>query len=274
MGKTSSKTFTFDVQPPPTALQNLGGGRLLNAPGCFACVIRDPRGDDHGGPPDIKSVSSTFKNGWITFTFVTYDAVSAGHGGHPCIDGITRPGPHESGFGAGCFEGPHTGMIFGAVCAHPDANQDCGSAHMAFPNSHTTVYHFRPAQIGNPASFYWDAWVLYPGDVFKDTAPSSGERPGPGQAGVYCQVKQQLKRQPPSAFSWGKNLCRQNLVPQPGPEFTSGSRGRGRCQYTRPQLGHVLGGVSPPVAASSVAPIVTTIGAPCVLATNDDPSAE
>jgi hypothetical protein len=51
-------------------------------------------------------------------------------------------------------------MIYGRTCAHPDANDDCGSAHMSFPNGHTTVYRFRPAQIGNPDSFFWQAWVL------------------------------------------------------------------------------------------------------------------
>jgi hypothetical protein len=109
-------------------------------------------------------------------TVVTYGTVSRGHGGHPCVEAVTRPGPHQLSFDAGCFEGPHVGMIFGDVCgARVDANEDCGSAHMSFPNSHTTVYRFRPSQIGNPSSFFWQAWVLYPGDRI------GGHRPQPGR---------------------------------------------------------------------------------------------
>jgi hypothetical protein len=100
-------------------------------------------------------------------------------------------------------------MVFGDACRHPDSNQDCGSAHMSFPNSHTTVYRIRPAEIGNPASFYWQAWVLYPGDQFKDIAPNgrigSDGRPS-------CWVKQQLRAQPATAYGWGRDPCSQKLV--------------------------------------------------------------
>ena len=47
----------------------------------------------------------------------------------------------------------------------------------------------------------------------------------------------------------------------------------GERSSTHPQVRQLPGGVSPSVAASSVAPIETTIGAPCVLPTNDDPVA-
>jgi len=206
------KQLSFTVIPPVTAVQESSAGSLT-APGCFSCVVMDPRGDDHGGPPDIKSVSSLYAHGWIVFTFVTYDTVSPAHGEHPCLFGYTSSGPNERGFDAGCFEGPHTGMVFGNACgSRQDAAGDCGSAHMSFPNNHTTGYRFRPSQIGNPVSFLWDAAVLYPGDVFKDTAPSAGARPGPGQQGLFCAVKQQLRREPGGGYGWGRRRCSQALV--------------------------------------------------------------
>jgi len=202
------RTFTFTVVPQVTPIQEYGGGSgELTAPGCFTCTIRDARGDGRNAPPDIKSVTSTYRNGWIVMTFVTYDSVSPRHGGHPCIQAITRPGANQVGFGAGCFEGPHVGMIFGQACGkHVDANGDCGSAHMSFPNSHTTVYRFRPSQIGKPASFFWQAWVLYPGDRLEDTVPNEVSL---RRNGLNCWVKQQLRPQPASAYGWGRNRCAQ-----------------------------------------------------------------
>jgi len=102
-------------------------------------------------------------------------------------------------------------MIFGDVCgARVDANEDCGSAHMSFPNGHTTVYRFRPSQIGNPSSFFWQAWVLYPGDRIEDTVPNQvvlGNR-----RGLNCWIKQQLRSQRASSYGWGRNRCSQTGV--------------------------------------------------------------
>ncbi len=199
------KAFAFTVVPRVTPIQEYRGGGELAAPGCFTCTIRDARGDDRNGPPDLKSVTSTYRNGWIVMTLVTYDTVSSGQGGHPCIQAITRPGANQVGFGAGCFEGPHVGMIFGEACGkQADANGDCGSANMSFPNSHTTVYRFRPSQIGKPASFFWQAWVLYPGDRLGDTVPNEVSL---GMNGLNCWVKQQLRPQPATAYRWGRNRC-------------------------------------------------------------------
>ena len=52
--------------------------------------------------------------------------------------------------------------------------------------------------------------------------------------------------------------------------WSAGAPASARC--TRPQVPAGPGGVSPPVAASSVALIGTTISAPCVLPPDDDPS--
>jgi hypothetical protein len=199
------KAFTFTVVPRVTPIQEYGRGGELSAPGCFTCTIRDARGDDLNAPPDIKSATSIYRNGWIVMTLITYDRVSPGHGGHPCVQAITRPGSNQVGFGAGCFEGPHVGMIFGEACGkRADANGDCGSANMSFPNSHTTAYRFRPSQIGKPASFLWQAWVLYPGDRLEDTVPNQVSL---GMNGLNCWVKQQLRPQPATAYRWGRNRC-------------------------------------------------------------------
>jgi hypothetical protein len=199
------KAFTFTVVPRVTPIQEYGRGGELTAPGCFTCTIRDARGDDRNAPPDIKSVTSTYRNGWIVMTFVTYDSVSPDHGVHPCIQAITKPGANQVGFVAGCFEGAHIGMISGEACGkHADANGDCGSAHMSFPNSHATVYRFRPSQIGKPASFFWQAWVLYPGDRLGDTVPTEVSL---RMNGLNCWVKQQLRPQPAGAYRWGRNRC-------------------------------------------------------------------
>jgi hypothetical protein len=140
-------------------------------------------------------------------TFVTYGPVSPRHGDHPCIHAITRPGQNQVGFDAGCFEGPHAGMIFGDACGKSaDANGNCGSAHMSFPNSHTTAYSFRPSQVGNPASFFWQAWVLSPGDRIEDSVPNEVTQ---GMNGLNCWVKQQLRPQPASSYGWGRNRCAQ-----------------------------------------------------------------
>jgi hypothetical protein len=205
------KTFAFTVVPRVTAIQGFTSPGSLTAPGCTTCSIRDAPGDDRSAPPDIESATSTYTKGTIVITLVTYGTISPGHGGHPCIDASTRQGPHELGVTAGCFEGPHTGTIFGAVCGrHLDANQDCGPAHMSFPNSHTTVFRFRPSQIGNPSAFFWQAWVLYPGDRVEDTVPNQVV---PGrEGGPNCWIKQQIRAQPASSYGFGRNRCRQTGV--------------------------------------------------------------
>ncbi len=206
-GASGRANFAVPVEPPVTAIQQFGGGSALIAPGCTTCVIHDPRGDDKGSPPDIATATSKYRNGWVTITIVTYDTVTAAHGGHPCIQAWTIPyGGRSHSFGLGCFEGPHLGMVYGdGSCPHSDANDDCGTAHESFPNTRTTRYRFRPAQIGSPPAFDWQAWVLYPGDQLKDTVPANVQL---GNTGLNCWVKQQLRVQPPEAYSFARNPCR------------------------------------------------------------------
>jgi hypothetical protein len=203
------RSFVLTVEPPVSAVQELGGGGVLVAPGCRTCVIRDPRGDDHGGPPDIESASSTYAQGWLISTIVTYDTVSAAR--HPCIEADVPPGygRKSGGFSVGCFSGPQGPKVQAGGC---DVNYGCGPVRLSFPNAHTTTIRYRPAQLGNPVAFYWDAWVLYPGDQLKDSAPSNPGLPTPRSRFAYCEVKEQLRPQPASAYGWGKNRCSQKLV--------------------------------------------------------------
>jgi hypothetical protein len=73
----------------------------------------------------------------------------------------------------------------------PGANDDCGSAHMAFPNSHATVYRVTPVR---------QAWVLYPGDRPKDTVPDSVRLDNTGPTPT-CWVRRQLRARLPTKYT-------------------------------------------------------------------------
>jgi hypothetical protein len=210
---TAHLPLSFTVEPPLTAIQawENGRGASIIAPGCSTCVITDPRGDTHRGPPDIKSVKSTYRKGWVTITIVSYDTVSAAHGRHPCVGAWTVPrtATRNHWFGFGCQEGPHLGKIWAQSCPHADAYGDCGSAHESFPNSHTTRYRFRPSQLGKIAAFYWQTLVEVSDNDIRDTVPNTFTL---GGSGTNCWVKEQLVAQDPGAYSFGKSRCSQKGV--------------------------------------------------------------
>jgi hypothetical protein len=209
---TAHLPISYKLEPPVTAIQ-AWEGRAVFAPGCSTCVINDPRGDTHRGPPDIKSVKSTYRHGWVTITIATYDTVSSAHGRHPCVQAWTIPRgvPRNQGFGFGCQEGPHLGKIWfpNGGCPHGDAYGDCGSAHESFPNSHTTRYRFRPSQLGKVYGFYWQVLVEVSDNDIRDTVPNQVSLSGSGR---NCWLREQLVKQGPGAFSFGKNPCSQKGV--------------------------------------------------------------
>ncbi len=209
---TAHLGLSYTVEPPVTAIQAWERGATLFAPGCSTCVIHDPRGDTRRGPPDIESATSTYRHGWVTITILTYDTVSAAHGRHPCVQAWTVPRtePRNHWFGFGCQEGPHLGKIWSdGSCPHADAYGDCGSAHESFPNSHTTRYRFRPAQVGKIAAFYWQTLVEVSDQDIRDTVPNTFTL---SSSGTNCWVKEQLVRQGPGAYSFGKSRCSQKGV--------------------------------------------------------------
>jgi hypothetical protein len=196
--------FTLGVEPKVYAMQAVHDGRsTLKAPGCTVCVIRDPRGDTHGGPPDIRSFSASYKAGWVSIRIVTYDIVSTGHGQHPCINGSAQ----NFQFGLGCFEGPHYGKVFGnQACVHPDGAGDCGSAHMSL-HGHVTSYRFPVKVLRRSMQLPLQVWVVYTGDQLKDTVPNAvtlGQRNA-----LDCYVVLQVRKEAPRDYSFGKSLCSQ-----------------------------------------------------------------
>jgi hypothetical protein len=196
--------FTLGVEPKPYAIQAVHDGRsTLKAPGCSVCVIRDPRGDTHGGPPDIESFRVAYRAGWVSIRIVTYDAVGPGHGQHPCINGWAQ----NDQFSVGCFEGPHYGKVFGnKACVHPDAAGDCGSAHMSL-HGHVTSYRFPVKVLRRAKQLPLQVWVVYSGDQLKDTVPNAvtlGQRNA-----LDCYVVLQIAKGKPGDYSFGKSLCSQ-----------------------------------------------------------------
>ena len=179
----------------------------LKAPGCSVCLIRDPRDDTHGGGPDIASFSIAYKGGWVSIKLVTYDTVRAGHGEHPCINGMSLDKGSATQFGLGCFEGPHVGKIFGnGECVHPDGEGDCGSAHMLL-SGHTTSYRFPVAALKHSRQLALQAWVLASGDRLEDTVPNVVRLGNLNKPNCYVIV--QIKSGSSGDYQSGKSLCSQ-----------------------------------------------------------------
>jgi len=210
---TGHLSFKLTVEPKVTAIQTQEG-RLV-APGCRICVIRDPRGDNFGDLPDIVSASSKYSRGWLVHRIVTYGAITTA-GGPTCLEASYRYSPNQqSHYGFGICSGTggaHSRVLFGPC---RPGKETCGSGHLAFPNPHTMVVRFRPSQIGNPRSYYWDVWVLYPGDQLKDAAPSRGGPhgiPARGSRAPYCLVRQEIRPDAARDYYFGKSSCSQRWV--------------------------------------------------------------
>jgi hypothetical protein len=196
--------FTLGVEPKLYSMQAVHDRRsTLMAPGCTVCVIRDPRGDTHGGPPDISSFSVSYKAGWVSAKIVTYDFAASGYGSRPCVNGWAQ----NVQFTVGCFGGPHYGQVFGnRACVHPDSAGDCGSAHMSV-GAHVTSYRFPVSVLRRTNQLPLQVWVVYPGDRLMDTVPNAvnlGQR-----SGLDCYVVLQVKKGTPRNYSFGKSLCSQ-----------------------------------------------------------------
>lgn len=202
-------TFKLTIEPPVTAIQALDGS--LVAPGCRICAFRDPRGDNFGALPDIVSASSKYSHGWLVHRIVTYGSIRSSPG-PTCLIAYWRLNPnqiHDYSFNA-CSA---LGKLVGNCRAGAHWGTTCGSAHLSFPNAHTMMLRFRPGQIGNPRSYYWDVWVLYPGDQLKDAAPSYGGRlQERGSKAPYCMVRQVIRPELARNYYFGSSKCSQRRV--------------------------------------------------------------